>query len=97
MQKYLCLMQMTDQGIKDVKNAPARVQHSINRVKELGGQITSIYTLLGEYDYAAVMEFPSDELAKAFLLELGSKGNVRTTTMRAFAQEEFADVVSKLK
>jgi len=32
----------------------------------------------------------------ASLLGLGSKGNVRTGTLKAFSKEEFAEIVKKL-
>jgi uncharacterized protein with GYD domain len=46
--------------------------------------------------YAAIGEAPSNEVAAAFCLALGSLGFVRTTTLRAFTQEEFAELVKKL-
>ncbi len=51
---------------------------------------------MGEYDYVAIAECPSDEAAATFLLLLGSMGNVRTTTLKAFNKEEFAEMVKKL-
>jgi uncharacterized protein with GYD domain len=51
---------------------------------------------MGEYDYVAIGEAPSDEVQVAFALALGSKGFVRTTTLKAFTKEEFAKIVKKL-
>jgi uncharacterized protein with GYD domain len=51
---------------------------------------------MGEYDYVAIGEFPSDEVATTFALGISSLGNVRTTTLRAFTKEEFAAIVKKL-
>ena len=53
-------------------------------------------TVMGDYDYVAVGECPSDEVAATFLLLLGSLGNVRTTTLKAFTKEEFSEMVKKL-
>jgi len=58
--------------------------------------VTSLYTVMGEYDYVAIGEAPSDEVGMTFLLGLGSQGNVRTTTLRAFTRDEFAQMVKKL-
>ena len=41
-------------------------------------------------------EAPNDEVAMAFALATGALGNARTTTLKAFATEEFANIVSKL-
>jgi uncharacterized protein with GYD domain len=39
---------------------------------------------------------PHDEAAMEFGLKVGSFGNVRTTTLKAFTEEEIAGVVKKL-
>jgi len=51
---------------------------------------------MGEYDYVAIGEAPSDEVATTFSLAIGSLGNVRTTTLKAYTKEEFAAIVKKL-
>ncbi len=62
----------------------------------MGGKVIDFYIVQGEYDYVAITEAPNEEIAMGLLLSLGSLGNVRTTTLRAFTREEFAAVVSKL-
>jgi uncharacterized protein with GYD domain len=89
-------MKMTDQGIKDVKNAPQRIDAATKAIEAMGGKLTGFYFTLGEYDYIAVVEGLSDEAGASFLLKLGSAGNTRTTTLRAFTKKEFVDMVQKL-
>jgi uncharacterized protein with GYD domain len=96
MPTYVMLMNLTDQGIKEVKGAPERIQQGIKAFEAMGGKVTAFYTVMGEYDYVAIGEAPSDEVALGFLLGLCSKGTVRTTTLKAFTAEQFAGVVSKL-
>ena len=96
MPRYLILMQLTNQGVKGIKEAPGRIDAGIKAWEGMGGKMTGFYALMGEYDYAAIGEAPSDEVAAAFCLALGSLGFVRTTTLRAFTQEEFAELVKKL-
>ena len=96
MPTYVVLMNLTDQGIKEVKGAPERIQQSIKAFEAMGGKVTAFYTVMGEYDYVAIGEAPSDEVALGFLLGLCSQGSVRTTTLRAFTPEQFAGIVSKL-
>ena len=43
-----------------------------------------------------ILEAPNDEAAMEFGLKVGSLGNVRTTTLSAFTEEEIARVVNKL-
>jgi uncharacterized protein with GYD domain len=50
---------------------------------------------LGTYDIVVVMEAPDDETATAYALALGSLGNVRTQTLRAFDRDEIRGVIAK--
>ena len=62
----------------------------------MGGKLTGFYATMGEYDYVGIGEAPNDIVVMTFLLGLGAAGNVRTTTLKAFTKEEFAEVVKKL-
>jgi len=96
MPRYITLMKLTEQGIKDIKNAPQRLEKAAAGIEALGGKLVDFYTVMGEYDYVAVAEFPSDEAGMIFLLTLGSLGNVRTTTLKAFNTQQFAELVKKI-
>ncbi len=96
MPTYIALMKNTDQGIKDIKNAPKRVEEARKAIEARGGKMIGFYLVTGEYDYVAIAEATSEESAMTFMLGLGSAGNVRTTTLRAFSLEEFAQMVKKL-
>lgn len=96
MSRAIVLMKLTEQGVKDIKNAPQRIEQGFKGFEAMGGKVTDFYTVMGEYDYVAIAEAPSDEVAMAFLLALGSLGNVRTTTLKAFTKEEFAEMVKKI-
>jgi len=96
MNTYITLMKLTDQGAKDLKNAPKRIEEGIKRVEKAGGKMIGFYSTLGEYDYIAVSEGQSDEAAAIFNLALSALGNVRTTTLRAFTTREFADMIKQM-
>jgi len=96
MPNYVILMKLTDQGAKTIKNAPGRVDAGIKAFEKMGGKVIGFYVVMGEYDYVAVGEAPSDEVATTFSLALSSLGNVKTTTLRAYTKEEFAAMVKKL-
>ncbi len=96
MASYVVLMKLTDQGITAIKDAPERIDDGIKAWEGMGGQLTGFYSTLGEYDYVAVGEAPSDEVAAAFSMALGSRGFVRTTTLRAWPREAFAEIVKRL-
>jgi len=96
MPTYIGLYKLTDQGVKNIKDAPGRVEEAIKGAEAMGGKVIGVYSVLGEYDYVTIGEFPSDEVAMTFAMALGSRGNVRTTTLRAFTKEQFAQIVKKL-
>ena len=50
---------------------------------------------LGQYDIFIICEFPDDEKAARFTIKLGSFGNVRTTTLKAFTEEEYKSITGK--
>jgi len=96
MATHIVLMKLTEQGIKDIKNAPQRIDAGAKAIEAMGGKMTGFYVTMGEYDYIAITEGLSDEAGASFILKLGSQGNVRTTTLKAFTKQEFAEMVKKL-
>ena len=96
MPNYVILMKLTDQGAKTIKDAPGRIEAGIKAVEKMGGKVIGFYAVMGEYDYVAIGEFPSDEVATTFSLAISSLGNARITTLRAYTKEEFAAMVKKL-
>ncbi len=96
MPTYVTLFKWTEQGVQDVKNAPARFEASKKLTESMGGKVLGLYVTMGEYDIVAVTEGPSDEVASAIALSIASKGNAKTVTMRAFTEKEFSGIVKKV-
>lgn len=88
--------QWTDQGIRSVKESATRLELGKKKLKEMGGEIKAFYMTTGAYDMLAVVEVPNDEVLAAHLLWLGSQGNLRTQTVRAFTEEEHRKIVDRL-
>ena len=93
---YVHLFKLTQEGIEHIKDAPDRVEKGIQAVEEMGGKLLGLYATMGEYDYVGVSEWPDDQAAAAFLLAWGSTGVVRTTTMKAFAMDEYKAIVARI-
>jgi len=96
MPTYVTLYKWTGQGVKDVKNVPARFQAAKKLVESMGGKILGLYATMGKYDVVAVSEGPSDEVATAAALSIALKGNVKSLTMRAFTESEFAEILKQV-
>ncbi len=96
MPTYVCLMNLTEQGIKNIKEGPQRLEAATKQIEAMGGRLIAFYMTMGQYDYVAIAEAPSDEVALTFLVGLGALGNLRTTTLKAFRPEEFGEILKKL-
>lgn len=93
---YITLFNLTEQGIKNIKDAPERIKEGIKAAESIGGKLIGFYATLGEYDYISIGEAPNDEVYMTFLLGLGTQGNTRTKTLKAFTKEAFGKMISKL-
>ena len=89
------LIRFTDQGIRNIKDTTRRADAAKREAERIGGKFT-IYWTFGKYDIVCILEAPNDEAAMEFGLKVGSLGNIRTTTLRAFTEEEIARVVNKI-
>ena len=96
MPTYVLLMNLTDQGAKDIKAAPERVKTTIKAAEAAGSKTLGFYLTMGEYDYIAITESPSDEAAMVQLAAIAAAGNVKTKTLKAFSLDEFEEFVKKL-
>lgn len=96
MPTYFSLLNWTDQGIKNVKDSPKRLDAVKKSIKELGGDLKVFYMLQGENDLMWIVDMPNDEALAKLLLKIGSAGNIRTTTMRAYPEEEYRKIIGGL-
>lgn len=98
MPTYVCLFNWTDQGIRNVRDTIERVERGSALAEEkYGVRLGQIYWTVGPYDLVSLFEAPDDQSISAFLLELGSAGNVRTTTLRAYDREEMRGSIERLR
>ena len=93
---YIALFNYTDKGIRNIKDSPDRAEAARKAIQDMGGDMKAIYLTMGTYDLIAIIEAPSDEVATRFVLATGALGNVRTTTLKAFTEAEFRDIVAGL-
>jgi uncharacterized protein with GYD domain len=96
MPRYVVLVNWTDQGIKDVKQTIERTDHGGEIAEKHGLKLEQAYWTVGDYDMVTFFEAPDEEALSAHLLEIGSLGNVRTTTLRAYEEEEMQGILSRL-
>src|ERR1051325_302103 len=97
MANYIALLQLTDQGIRNVKDTTKRAAAATEMASRMGAKIVDCFWTLGPYDLALIMEAPDDETMTACAIKLSSLGNVKTQTMRAYRAAEMDAILSKVK
>ena len=95
MPTFMCFLNWTDQGAKAVKDAARRYEDSKDIVAKLGGRLVSAYVTTGQYDVVLTAEMPNGDAMTKLAVALSSRGNVRTTTVRAFSPEEFGKLAAE--
>jgi len=96
MAKYIILTNWTDQGIRNVKESPKRLDAARTLAKGLGVELREFYMTMGDHDMVVVAEAPSDEAVAKFILKLGNAGNVRTKTLKAFSEADYRAIIGSL-
>jgi uncharacterized protein with GYD domain len=94
---YMMLMKLTDLGIKNVKEAPERIESGLKGFEKAGGKLVGFWIAMGKYDYVSVGESASDEAALAWAVGLSSQGNVRVESVKLYSKEQFAGLIKMLK
>jgi len=93
---YIALVNYTDYGIRHVRESPKRLDQAKAMLREMGGDFKSFYMTMGSYDIVAVYEAPDDAVSARFTLMLTSAGNVRTTTLKAFPETAYREIIASL-
>ena len=96
MPTFMLSLNWTDQGIRGIKDAPKRVQGARDLAKKVGVEIKHVYLTNGDSDLVVFVDTPNGDNVAKFALALGSMGNVRTRTARAWSQEEYLKLISEL-
>ena len=93
---YVVLATFTDQGIKTAKDSPKRAEAFKQMAKTFGVTVKDIFWTQGRYDIVAITDAPDELTATALNLSLGSLGNIRTESLRAFSAEDMTKIVAKM-
>ena len=79
-----------------IKESSDRYNSFKASVEKAGGKLIGGYYTFGEYDVLIIIEAPNDETVISLMLKVGSAGNVRTKTLKAFAAEEGFRIIKDL-
>jgi len=96
MNTYIIMVHYTQQGARNIKQAPTRLDAAKKLFESMGAEIKQWYLTFGQYDALMIAEAPDAETIAKLTLTLCSLGNVRTETVRAFDEEEYRAVIEAL-
>jgi len=95
MATFIAVINFTDQGIRAVKESPNRLAAATKLAEAMGVKVKQAFWTLGQYDMVVISE-GSDEAVAAWMYKVGSLGNIKSTTLRAFTLDEMQKIVSKI-
>ncbi len=96
MATFITTMHFTEQGIEAVRDTCERAAAFKTTAQKLGIKVTGLYWTLGAFDGVIICEAPDEETATAALLHVGSLGNIRTQTARAYDAAEMQKILGML-
>ena len=94
MPTYISLLGYTQKGIENIKESPARLDRAKGAFKAAGAEIKEFYSVNGRYDAVVIAEAANDEVIAKLVLAIGSTGNIRSETLRAFKEEEYCKIIA---
>jgi uncharacterized protein with GYD domain len=97
MSTYFVLVNWTEKGVQQVKESPKRLDGAKKALKEVGGEVKSVYLTMGEYDLILICEASDDAVMARFVMQLGMLGFVRTRTLKAFPETAYREIVTSLR
>ncbi len=97
MATYISLVRYTDQGVRNIKESPQRLDAARKAFKAMGGELKQWYLAMsGHYDAVVISEFPDAETAERATLAIESLGSIRTEGFRAFTEDEYRKLIATL-
>jgi uncharacterized protein with GYD domain len=91
MARYIIISTLTDEGAKTLKKNPGRVKEVNSELKDLGLDVLDQYVVLGNFDFLSIVEADDEAAISRAIVELLSRGSIRTVTYRAIPMNEFIE------
>ena len=96
MPTYVTLANFTEQGARDIKNAPKRAEAFRAAAGQMGCTVKEIIYTQGQYDVISIIEAPDETTMNALVLSVMKLGNVRGQTLRAYSAADLEKILEKV-
>ena len=91
MSKYIIVSRLTDDGAKTLKKNPCRIKEVNRELEEIGVKVLDQFFILGEFDFLNIVEADNETAIFRAVVELASRGSIRTETFTAVPIDEFIE------
>jgi uncharacterized protein with GYD domain len=95
MARYVSLLRFTPQGVKNLKQSPARAAAFCKAAEKAGVKVEAQLWTTGQFDGILILNATSETKALGVVAKLVAQGNVSTHTLQAFDVKEFASIVGR--
>ncbi len=86
---FMMLSKLTERGRDRVAAHPERIIEVNAEVEDTGCHVLDQFALLGEYDFATIIDAPDLGTVYRVAIDLGSRGTMITCTLPAVTTDEF--------
>lgn len=93
---YVVAYKFTKDGLAKTRDLPQTIKRAKAESEQMGIKVVGVWLTLGDWDLVAVVDAPDDQTIATRNLLTGIAGHATTMTMRAFSEDEFAQIVGKL-
>jgi uncharacterized protein with GYD domain len=93
MTTFLMLSTLGPEGMATLRQNPQRLKEVNTEVEAMGAHVVAQWALLGQYDFATVLEAPDEKVVTRVAVALGARGTLKTKTLIAVPIDEFIETV----
>ena len=92
---FVVLSRLTDEGAKTIQEKPERIKEVNKELEQYGAKVLEQYVVFGDYDFVNIVEVQDPNSFLKALINLNSRGTIRTTTYLATPVDEFISSMKK--
>ena len=81
------------EGMATLRQSPQRLKEVNSEVEAMGARVVSQWALLGQYDFATILEAPDEKTITKVAVTLGARGTLKTKTLIAVPIDEFLETI----
>ena len=93
---FVILGNFTQKRMETIKDLPESLKKGPSLIESFGVKIKQLVFTMGRYDLVAIVEAPDAEAVTKAFLSWGSKGLLRTETLKGFTAEEMIKLVNEI-